>query len=139
MILFKCIISSWHAVFFKLLYCFLFLILTVLPPISCFIQKQPPEVSYKKDALENFAKFTGKYLWQSLFFNKVAGLRSTTLLKNRLWHRCIPVNFAKFSRTPFLQNTSEWVLLFIKNTSRAYKQCRHFIEGTCEYFGKKWN
>ena len=28
------------------------------------------------------------------------------LLKKRLWHRCFPVNFAKFPRTPFLQNTS---------------------------------
>ena len=41
-----------------------------------------------------------------LFFNKVAGLRPATLLKKRLWHRCFPVNFAKFLRTPILQNTS---------------------------------
>ena len=27
-------------------------------------------------------------------------------LKKRIWHRCFPVNFAKFLRTPFLQNTS---------------------------------
>ena len=33
------------------------------------------EVFYKKGALENFAKFSGKHLCQSLFFNKVAGLR----------------------------------------------------------------
>ena len=39
------------------------------------------------------------------FFNKVAGLRPATLLKKRLWHRCFAVNFAKFLRTPFLQNT----------------------------------
>ena len=26
-------------------------------------------------------------------------------LKKRLWHRCFPVNFVKFLRTPFLQNT----------------------------------
>ena len=45
------------------------------------IQKQPPEVFCKKDVLKNFAKFTGKYLCQSLFFNKVTGLRPTTLLK----------------------------------------------------------
>ena len=25
---------------------------------------------------------------------------STTLLKKRLWHRCFPVNFLKFLRTP---------------------------------------
>ena len=37
-------------------------------------QKQPPEVSYKKGVLKNFAKFIGKHLCQSLFFNKVAGL-----------------------------------------------------------------
>ena len=30
--------------------------------------------SLKKGALRNFAKFTGKHLFQYLFFNKVAGL-----------------------------------------------------------------
>ena len=30
--------------------------------------------SVKKDVLRNFAKFTGKHLYQSLLFNKVAGL-----------------------------------------------------------------
>ena len=29
----------------------------------------------KKGVLRNFAQFTGKHLYQSLFFNKVAGLR----------------------------------------------------------------
>ena len=28
------------------------------------------------------------------------------LLKKRFWHKCFPVNFAKYLRTPFLQNTS---------------------------------
>ena len=28
----------------------------------------------KKGVLRNLAKFTGRHLWQSLFFNKVAGL-----------------------------------------------------------------
>ena len=45
----------------------------------CNWQKQPPEVFYEKRFLRNFPKFTGKYLCQSLFFNKVAGL-----LKKRL-------------------------------------------------------
>ena len=44
---------------------------------------------------------TSKNLCQSLFFNKIAGLGPATLLKKRLWHRCFPVNFAKFLRTPF--------------------------------------
>ena len=60
----------------------------------------------RKGILRNFAKLTGKHMCQSLFFNKVAGLRAATLLKKRLWHRCFPVNFAKFLRTPFFQNTS---------------------------------
>ena len=34
-----------------------------------------PEVFRKKGVFRNFAKFTGKHLRQSLFFNKVAGLR----------------------------------------------------------------
>ena len=39
--------------------------------------------------------------------NKAAGLRSATLFKKRLWHRCFPVNFAEFLRTPFVENTSK--------------------------------
>ena len=46
------------------------------------LQKQPTEVFHKircslrcsirKGVLKNFIKFTAEYLWQSLFFNKVA-------------------------------------------------------------------
>ena len=57
----------------------------------------------KKDSSRSFAKFTGKHVCQSSFFNKVAGLKPATLFKKRLWHGCFPVNFAKFLRTPFLQ------------------------------------
>ena len=70
-----------------------------------------PEVFCKKGVLRNIAKFTGKHLCQSLFFNKVAGLRPATLLKKRLWHRCFPVNFAKFLRTPFFIEHLWWLLL----------------------------
>ena len=48
---------------------------------------------------------------QSPFFNIVAGLGPATLLKKRLWHRCSSVNFAKFLRTTFLQNTYGRLLL----------------------------
>ena len=66
---------------------------------------------WKKGVLKNFAKITRKPLCQSLFFNKDAALRPATLFKKRLWHRCFPVNFAKFLRTPFLQITSVRLLL----------------------------
>ena len=52
----------------------------------------------KKGVLRNFSKFTGKYLCQSFFYNEAASLRP--------WHRCFLVNFEKFLRTPFLQNSS---------------------------------
>ena len=59
------------------------------------------EVFCKKSVLKHFAKFTGKHLFQSLFFNEIAGLRLATLLKKRLWHRCFPVDFTKFILTTF--------------------------------------
>ena len=63
--------------------------------------------SVDKGVLKSFTKFTGKHLCQSLFFNKVAGLR----------HSCFPVNFVKFVRTPFLQKTSEWLLPTVSQDS----------------------
>ena len=63
----------------------------------------------KKGVLRNFANFTGKHLRQSLLLNKVAGLRSTILLKKKLWCRCFSVNFAKFLRTRFLIEHLRWL------------------------------
>ena len=37
--------------------------------------------------------------------NSCVGLRPATLLKKRLQHRCFPVNFVKYLRTPFLYRT----------------------------------
>ena len=69
------------------------------------------EVFCKKGIFRNFAKFKGKNLYQSLLFNKVAGLRPATLLKKRLGHMCFPVNFAKFLRTHFLTEHIWWLIL----------------------------
>ena len=74
----------------------------------------------KKNVLRKFAKFTGKYLCQRLFFNKVVGLRPATLLKKILWHRCFPVNFAKFLRALFFYRTppvaasSGWIQFILR-------------------------
>ena len=56
-------------------------------------------LSVKKVFLE-ISQNSQKHLCQSLFFNKFF------LLKNRLWHRCFPVNLVKFLRAPFYVNTS---------------------------------
>ena len=47
------------------------------------------------------------------YFNKIAGLMPATLLKKRLWHRCFPVNFTKFLRTPFFTERLQWLLLLV--------------------------
>ena len=92
--------------------------------------------------LRNFAKFSGKHLCRSLFVNKATG-QPATLLKKRLWHKCFPVNFAKFLRTPFLQNTSGRLLLnkgFFKIASnksvRTACVCIVFFFHCFEYHGQ---
>ena len=55
-------LDTFHAVHFSAL-------------VSMTKHKQPPEVFCGKGILRNFAKFTEKRLCQSLFFNKLAGLR----------------------------------------------------------------
>ena len=67
---------------------------------QCF-QKQPLEVFCNEGVLRNFAKFTGKHLCQ------------------RLWHGRFPVNFGKFLRTTFLQNTSGRLLLSFLPSSKV--------------------
>ena len=74
------------------------------------VRSSRPEVFCEKGLLENFTKFTGKHLCQSLFYNKVADLRSATLLKKRLWHKCFSVSFVKYSRTTFLIEYIQWLL-----------------------------
>ena len=66
--------------------------------------------SVKKGVLRNF---TGN----------VAGLRPGTLFKKRVWRRCFPMNFAKFLRKSFLQNTSGQLLLKI-NDSKQRNQAK---------------
>ena len=47
----------------------------------------------------------------SVLYQFTICLCSATLLKRRLRYRCFSVNFEKFLRTPFLQNTSRRLLL----------------------------
>ena len=59
--------------------------------------------SIKKAVLKNFAILTGYGLCWSLFL--------TTFIKERLQHRCFPVNIATFLRAPILMNTWEGMVL----------------------------
>ena len=62
----------------------------------------------KKSVPKNFAKFTGKHLCQGFFLIKLQSLSPDI---KRTWHRCFPVNFAKFLRTSFLTKYLRWLLL----------------------------
>ena len=65
------------------------------------VKSSRSEVFCKKGILRNFTKFTGKHRRQSLFFNKVAGLRPL--------------------RTPFIIEHFWWLLLTCAGVSFEYE------------------
>ena len=76
--------------------------------------KQSPRVLCKKGVLRNFAKFTGKNLSQSLFFNKVAGVACNFIKKETL-ALVFSCEFCEISKTPLLTEHPWWLLLFNEN------------------------
>ena len=54
----------------------------------------------KKSFHKIFAKFTRKHLYKSLFYEVILNL-----LGKRLWHRCLPVNFANFFKEHLFNRT----------------------------------
>ena len=71
-------------------FCNIFLLWDTRKNIYEFIKQQPPDVFYEKTVIKNYAKFTEKYLYWSLFR-----------------HGCFPLNIAKFLRTTILENIWE--------------------------------
>ena len=57
----------------------------------------------KKDIPRNFTKFTGKRLCQSLFFNKVAGLRPANWLKKETLAQVFSCEFCEISKLLFIK------------------------------------
>ena len=62
----------------------------------------------KKGVLRNFTKFTRKFLCQSLFFSKGAGVKPS--FKKRLWHR-FSCEFCEVSKNIFFTEHLRWLLL----------------------------
>ena len=72
----------------------------------------------KNGVLRNFSNFTGKYLRQSHFFNKVAGLRRATVLKEETLTQVFSCEFCKksfFYRTPPVAVSSISLLIVTRN------------------------
>ena len=72
--------------------------------LHTFLEADVQRSSVKKGFLRHFVKFIGKTLCQSLFFNIVAVLTPATLLKKRIWEKCLNVSFAKFLKATFFRN-----------------------------------
>ena len=89
------------------------------------------------EVLRNFAIFIGKHLCQSLFlikmqacfiekqsfvllFNGFYMKQTCNFIKKRLQHKCVPMNIAKFLKTPFFIERSLQLILFF--LSLLYKR-----------------
>ena len=65
-------------------------------------------------------------------FDKVVSFQAWNFIKKRLQHRCFPVKFAKFSRTPILKNICKRPVLenltdkFLQYFGQFYKRL-HFL------------
>ena len=83
--------------------------------LLCIHRSNRLRLSIIKDIIRNFSKFIREIpARESLFLKKLQiwGVRPPIWFKKRLWRRCFPVNFAKFLRIPFSQNTSGRLVLY---------------------------
>ena len=74
------------------------------------IRSSYPEVFCKKSVLRNFAKFTGKQLCKSLFFNKIVGLRHNFIKKETL-AQVFSYEFCEISKNTVFTEHLWWLLL----------------------------
>ena len=88
--------------------------------IRLLFEKQSPGGILLKRCFQKFRKIHRKTPVPEPLFDKVAILRPAPLLKKRRWHRCFPMNFAKFFRALFLTEHFQWLLLlFTVSVSNA--------------------
>ena len=98
------------------------------------VQKQPPEVYYMKGVLKNFTKFTGKHLWQSLFFKneilaQVFSCEFCEIFKNTLFTEHLRLLLSVFTCH------GDYMLLLcyylrIMDEYLQYIQFRCYVQGT---------
>ena len=93
------------------------LLSVVTPRSSTSFRSSRQEVLCYKGVLRNLPE-----AWNFIKKETLAGLKPETLLKKRLWHRCFPVNFVKFLRTPFLTKHLRSLFLYL-----SMKVVKHLI------------
>ena len=72
--------------------------------IHTYRQQRSEAVARSCSLKKVFLKIPQNSQESGLFFN-------SNFIKKEIWHRCFPVNFVKFLRTPFLENSSGRLLL----------------------------
>ena len=99
-----------------------------------------PQMFRKKEISQNSQESTCVRI--SFLINLQArDLKPTTLLRKRVWHRCYPVNFAKFLRTSFLTEHLCWMIIIrvIQNVyfkSEVQTLGENFLKFVCHLFSK---
>ena len=86
------------------------------------LRSSRPEVFYEKGVFTKFVKFLEKHLWQSLSFNKVAGL---------------PLNFVKILRTSLVATSilyrNSFLFCFTVFSECIFSNClKHLKRFCCE-------
>ena len=76
-----------------------------------------PEVFLGKGVLKICSKFTGEHSCRS----KISIKLQSNFIEITLQHRCSPVNLVHIFRTPFLKNTSGWLLLVNDSLCPCYR------------------
>ena len=94
--------------------------------------------SVRKGVLRNFAKFTGNYLRQSLYFNKVAGLRpeASNFIKIEALVLVFSYEFCEISKNNFLTEDVWRLLLSLMVTSFIHLHLLHLYGISLH---KKWS
>ena len=101
-------------------------------PVLCdmFFRSSRPEVFCKTGIIRNFAKFTGKHLCQSLFLNKVPGLRPSAynFNKKETLAQAFSCEFCEISKNTFCYRAA---LVATSGSSRSSEQFVNFV--FCEF------
>ena len=86
---------------------------------------------------KSFRNFTTIYLWQSLMLVKLqafTGATTGSVSCTILWHKCFPVNLAKFWRITFLPNTFGRLLMLLAFQKQSSK--KGVLENFAKFRGK---
>ena len=71
------------------------------------LRSSHPDVFFEKGILRNFSKFTGKYLCQSLIFNKTAG-GTCNFIKKETLAQVLSCEFYEISKNTFFTEHLWW-------------------------------